>query len=138
MFSSHKKKAITVTVLTGFVAVTILAFVQPQPKVLKNIKAFPANVTFKEVDEAMDQFKEDLGVKCVYCHAPSKENNRKLDMASDANPKKEITRQMMRMTDEMNKKYISTLPHADTAKIQLVTCNTCHRGSAKPVFKEVK
>ena len=56
----------------------------------------------------MDQFKVDLGVKCNYCHAPSKENPKKLDMASDANPKKDISRDMMRMTAEMNKKYIVT------------------------------
>lgn len=132
MISHHRKKTFTISVLVSFVAITILAFVQPQPKKLKNIKVFPSTATYREVDEAMDQFKVDLGVKCVYCHAPSKENNRKLDMASDDNPKKEITRNMMRMTEEMNKKYMSTIPHNDTTKIQLVTCNTCHRGAAKP------
>lgn len=53
-------------------------------------------------------------------------------MASDENPLKEVSRQMMRMTEEMNKKYIATMPHSDTSKVQLITCNTCHRGAPKP------
>jgi hypothetical protein len=57
-----------------------------------------------------------------------------MDMPSDANPMKDIARQMIKMTDEMNKKYIATIPHADTVKVQNVTCNTCHRGQAKPIF----
>jgi hypothetical protein len=109
--------------------------VQPEPKKLKNIKVFPATATYREVDHAMDQFKVDLGVKCNYCHAPSKENPRKLDMASDENPLKDISRDMMRMTAEMNKKYIAAIPHADTVKVQMVTCNTCHRGATKPFGK---
>jgi len=39
---------------------------------------------------------------------------------------------MMRMTNEMNQKYIANIPHSDTAKVQLVTCATCHRGQPKP------
>ncbi len=116
------------------IAIITISFkpIQPEPKKLKNIKVFPATATYREVDHAMDQFKVDLGVKCNYCHAPSKENPKKLDMASDANPKKDISRDMMRMTAEMNKKYIATIPHVDSIKVQLITCNTCHRGSAKP------
>jgi len=112
---------------------------QQQPKKLKNIKVFPASATYDQVDHAMDQFKVDLGVKCNYCHAQEKDNPRKNDLPSDDNPKKDIARQMMRMTDEMNKKYIATIKHTeqDTAMIQLVTCNTCHRGVPKPFGKLV-
>ena len=110
---------------------------QQQPKKLQNIKVFPATATYQEVDHAMDQYKVDLGVKCNYCHAPEKDNPRKMDMPSDANPVKEIARDMIRMTDEMNKKYIATIKHTqqDTTKIQLITCNTCHRGVPKPFGK---
>jgi hypothetical protein len=110
---------------------------QPKPKKLTNIKVFPATATFDEVDHAMDQFKVDLGVRCNYCHAPEKDNPRKMDMASDENPNKNIARDMLRMTDEMNKRYISSIKHneSDTSKIQLVTCNTCHRGAPKPFGK---
>lgn len=135
MQNTKKIKLLTTLVLLG--SVVIFSFnvaEQPEPKKLKNLKVFPSTATYREVDHAMDQFKVDLGVKCNYCHAPSKNNPKKLDMASDENPKKDISREMMRMTAELNNKYISKIPHADTAKVQMVTCNTCHRGSAKPTF----
>lgn len=139
MISLHRKKLNFLLVITIAGALIIQSFniQQQQPKKLKNIKVFPATATFQEVDHAMDQFKVDLGVRCNYCHAPEKDNPRKMDMASDDNPKKDIARNMIRMTEEMNKKYIATINHEepDTAKIQQVTCNTCHRGAPKPFGK---
>lgn len=141
MILQHRKKLNLLLGITIVGALMIQSFnvQQQQPKKLKNIKVFPATATYEEVDNAMDQFKVDLGVKCNYCHAPEKDNPRRNDLPSDANPKKDIARDMMRMTDEMNKKYIATIKHTeqDTAKIQLVTCNTCHRGVAKPFGKPV-
>ena len=104
---------------------------------LKNIKAFPASMTYRQVDHEMDIFKVALGVKCNYCHAQTAQSAPKLDMASDDNPKKEIARSMIRMTREMNEKYMSTIAHADTATVQQVTCNSCHRGQAKPANAEI-
>jgi len=69
------------TILIGIMAMTVQSFTT-QPKKLKNIKAFPASMSYEEVDEAMDQFKADLGVKCGYCHAQGK------DKSDDSNPKK--------------------------------------------------
>ncbi|OIR13287.1 cytochrome c-554 precursor [mine drainage metagenome] len=136
MFIKQRKKVMVITAITTVSALMVLSFKpidqQQEPKKLKNIKVFPATATFKEVDKAMDGFKVALGVHCDYCHAHSKENPRKMDMSSDENPKKDIAREMMRMTEEMNKKFISQIPHADTAKVQMVTCNTCHRGAPKP------
>lgn len=137
------KKFIIVSVIVLAIAFLSQSFqnVQPRPpKKLKNIKAFPATMTYNEVDHQMDEFKVDLGVKCNYCHAPSKTEAPKLDMSLDDNPKKEIARSMIRMTIEMNQKYMSTLPHGDTTAVQTITCNTCHRGAAKPFGKlpEVK
>ncbi len=137
MFTRHRKKTIVVTAITLIVAITVFSFkpAQQEPKKLKNIKVFPATATFKEVDEAMDQLKIDLGVRCDYCHAHAKDNPRKMDMTSDENPKKDISRDMMRMTMEMNQKYMASIPHADTVKVQMITCNTCHRGAPKPFAK---
>ncbi len=139
MISQHRKKGKFLLGITIVGALMAQSFniQQQQPKKLKNIKVFPATATYEQVDNAMDDFKADLGVKCNYCHAPEKDNPRKMDMPSDANPKKDIARDMMRMTDEMNKKYIASIKHTeqDTAKIQLVTCNTCHRGVPKPFGK---
>jgi len=139
----QKKKFVIVSLIVVTIAFLSQSFqnVQPRPpKKLKNIKAFPATMTYNEVDHQMDEFKVDLGVKCNYCHAPSKTEAPKLDMSLDDNPKKEIARNMIRMTLEMNQKYMSTLPHGDTTAVQTITCNTCHRGAAKPFGKlpEVK
>jgi hypothetical protein len=136
--AQHQKKLNLLLALTIVGALVTQSFnLQQQPKKLKNIKAFPATATYEEVDHAMDQFKVDLGVKCNYCHAPLKDNPRKMDMPSDENPRKDIARQMIRMTDDMNKKYIATIKHTeqDTSKIQMVTCATCHRGVPKPFGK---
>ena len=110
---------------------------QGPPGKLKNIKAFPATMTYKEVDHEMDIFKVALGVKCNYCHAQTKESAPRLDMANDDNPRKEIARDMIRMTRDLNEKYMSSLPHSDTTTVQVITCNTCHRGAAKPVDKVI-
>ena len=141
MLAQNRKKLNLILGLTiaGALIAQSFSIQQQQQKKLQNIKVFPASATYEQVDHAMDQYKVDLGVKCNYCHAPEKDNPRKMDMPSDANPKKDIARDMIRMTDEMNKKYIATIKHteSDTTKIQLVTCNTCHRGVPKPFGKAV-
>ena len=104
----------------------------PPERKLQNVKAYPSTMTFKQVDHEMDKFKGYLNVKCNYCHAPSKTNPQKLDMASDENPMKEVARNMIRMTIDMNEKYISKIPHNDTTTVQLITCGTCHKGTTKP------
>jgi len=136
-----RKTMVVFTCITAFIALLVISFkpitseVPFQQRKLKNLKVFPANSSYDSVDHVMDQYKVDLGVKCGYCHAQSKDNPRQRDMASDENPKKDICRDMMRMTEEMNKKYMQRIPHADTVTVQRVTCNTCHRGQAKPLVK---
>jgi len=131
----NKRKFFVTALLVMVGAIGILSFniiQQPQPRKLQNIKALPADWTYQQVDHLMDQYKVDLGVNCRYCHAADKNNPRRNDVVSDDNPKKDIAREMIRMTAELNQKYISVLPHADTVKVQIVTCNTCHRGAPKP------
>ncbi|MEJ0082894.1 MAG: c-type cytochrome [Puia sp.] len=54
----------------------------------------------------MDHFKAALGVKCSFCHAPSKDTAQKWpDFASDDKPEKLIARKMMKMTSKINKKF---------------------------------
>jgi cytochrome c5 len=136
----RSKKTIVLSLLVLIVAFASQSFsytLQNPPKTLKNIKAFPASMTYKEVDHEMDVFKVALGVKCNYCHAQTKESAPRLDMACDDNPRKEIARDMIRMTRELNEKYMSKLTHTDGSTTQVVTCNTCHRGATKPVDKIV-
>ena len=141
IFMKQNNRKIFVTLLIVVVgALGVLSFKtvqQPQPRKLQNIKALPSDWTYQQVDHLMDQYKVDLGVNCRYCHSADKNNPRRTDAASDDNPKKEIARNMIRMTMEMNQKYLSTIPHADTAKVQMITCNTCHRGVPKPFGQPV-
>jgi hypothetical protein len=94
-----------------------------------NIKALPKNITGDEVIKLMRQYEGDLGVECEYCHARNPETKRN-DFPSDANPVKEKARIMIRMTDDLNGKYLAQL--SDRKSTDPITCGTCHRGMARP------
>ena len=95
-----------------------------------NLQVLPKTMTGEEVIKVMHQFTGDLGVECEFCHAQSPETHR-LDFASDANPMKNNARVMMRMTHEIDTKYLAELSdHKDTDMQE--TCGTCHRGEAHP------
>ena len=94
-----------------------------------NIKALPKNITGDEVIKLMHQYEGDLGVECEFCHARNPETKRN-DFPSDANPVKDTARMMIRMTDDLNTKYLTQLEDRRTA--DPITCGTCHRGMAHP------
>ena len=97
----------------------------PPPYVPKNLKVLPANTDLRAV---MGGFEGALGVECEFCHTADRN-----DRASDANPMKDVARYMIKMTDDLNEKYMAQLPKAPNvdadAKVQ---CGTCHRGHSKP------
>ncbi|WP_225874592.1 c-type cytochrome [Pedobacter hiemivivus] len=102
------KKTITFSLILGTVVMLSAFMPQQEPKQepkATNLKVLPKNISHDDLDKVMDGFKLALGVKCNYCHSPRKDNPKKLDFASDENPKKEIARDMMRMTNKINKKY---------------------------------
>ena len=70
-----------------------------------------------EVSAVMLSFCRDLHLTCADCHTNG--------FASDSSPRKVKTRQMMRMTRDLNKRYKTV-----AAK---VTCWTCHAGKMQPV-----
>ena len=136
MLSNHKNKAIILLLLVAISFGTMSA-ISPKginPPKKRNLKVLPETISDDSLDHLMDSYKHALSVKCGYCHARSKTNPKKLDMASDDNPIKEVCRKMILMTNEMNGKYIQTISHptTDSSALQMVTCNTCHRGKAKP------
>jgi hypothetical protein len=94
-----------------------------------NIKALPKNITGDEVIKVMHQYEGDLGVDCAFCHARNPETKRN-DFPSDANPVKDKARQMIRMTDDLNTKYLAQL--SDRKSTDPITCGTCHRGMEHP------
>src|SRR5882762_7853666 len=94
-----------------------------------NIKALPKGITGDEVIKVMHQYEGDLGVECEYCHARNPETKRN-DFPSDANPVKDKARLMIKMTDDLNAKYLAQL--TDHKSADAVTCGTCHRGMSHP------
>ncbi|MHB8389711.1 MAG: c-type cytochrome [Acidobacteriaceae bacterium] len=104
----------------------------PWPKPT-NLHVLPKNISHDDLMKVMHGFTGSLGVKCNYCHAPGTQP-RHLDFASDAKPEKRIARTMIRMTREINKKYLSEVNVAEAKPEQKnVTCGTCHRGHDIPV-----
>ena len=101
-----------------FVAVAVSVFAQDAPKK----KGFPPPTNLKllkpdNLIETMRSFTGALGVQCTYCHVMG-------NFASDDNPKKEIARHMISMSQEINGKFPDGKMH--------VTCYTCHRGETEP------
>ena len=86
----------------------------PNPSNLKVLKA----TTGQEVRQIMRAFTSGLGVQCSYCHVQG-------NFVSDENPKKEIARHMIVMTQKINS---GNFPDSKMH----VTCYTCHRGEAEP------
>jgi hypothetical protein len=94
-----------------------------------NIKALPKDITGDQLIVLMRQYTGDLGVECNFCHARNEETKR-TDFPSDANPVKDKARVMIRMTADINTKYLAEL--SNRMSKDPVTCGTCHRGSAMP------
>lgn len=127
-------KQFTVTaVLALFVLIGIAAINAPSDKP-KNLKVLPKNISEKALDSIMDSYNAALGVNCNFCHKQDKVSN-EFDYASDSKSEKLITRKMMLMTTDINKKYFKFNPASKDA-IQAVTCKTCHRGNPMPALAE--
>src|SRR3954464_15060449 len=99
-----KKKITVASTLIALVVLGIAASAPADPT-YKNLKILPKNITHEELDSVMHQFNSSLGVKCNFCHASQKDNERKLDFASDEKGEKNAARDMMRMTARINKKF---------------------------------
>src|ERR1051326_3656195 len=91
--------------------------VKPAEQVYKNIvelKGIPAD----QVGPAMQFIAASLGVNCEFCHVQGK-------FEADDKGAKKTARNMIAMQNMINKNSFG-------GRTQ-VTCNTCHRGAARPV-----
>ena len=82
----------------------------------------------------MKGYSKSLGVKCGHCHYSEKvegQDKPKWDFASDEKPEKKIARDMMRMEDAINSRYIAKI---GDGKLDKITCVTCHRGKTEPMI----
>lgn len=99
----------------------------------KNLKILPKDISKEQLHKVMHGFNDALGVKCNFCHAPSKDTASKWpDFASDEKPEKNIAREMMKMTVKINKKFFGVKHPVFGEEGMEITCVTCHHGEAHP------
>jgi hypothetical protein len=124
----------TFLVTLGLVALVILslAFTSGQNGQFKNLKVLPKNITKPELDSVMKNFTTSLNVKCNFCHVKF-EGTDEWNFPSDANKHKLITRDMMKMTTKINKKFFDYTAGKRTEALPMVTCYTCHNGRKEPL-----
>lgn len=128
--TSIRKLKVT-AVLAVFVLVGIAAVKQPVNEKFKNLQVLPKNITTDSLDKIMDDFNVQLGVDCKYCHVRDKKADT-LMFDKDDKSEKEIARNMMRMTMDINKKYFQFNETVTAEQVQAVNCFTCHRGQPMP------
>lgn len=116
-----------------FVVIGIAATDPPKNPRYTNLKILPKDISDEQLGKIMGQFKDALGVKCSFCHAPSKDSAvHHPDFASDEKPEKNIARKMMKMTTKINKKFFSYNKNEQGQAIPTVECMTCHHGKEHP------
>ena len=115
------------------------AAAQPQPPAPRsypaptNLKVLPKDLTGEQVHKIMEEWESALGTGCRSCHTqdPTRlgpNGKPMLNFADDSRPEKATARQMVRMTEEINKNYIARIDSSGAP----VTCGTCHRGHLGP------
>lgn len=134
------RKLAVVAALGAVVIITVAAATRTPPETVRytNLKVLPKNISSRDLQSIMaDDFEDGLGVSCNFCHAGAADGHG-LDFASDAKPEKEITRTMMRMTLDLNKRWLKNKhPKIGDAAL-IVQCTTCHKGLPFPDGTEPK
>lgn len=85
----------------------------------KNIKVLN-DMPADQMGKVMNMMSASLGVDCKMCHTANGQ-----DFDKDGNEHKEIAREMIKMTFQINKNFFEGKPE--------VSCNTCHNGREKPI-----
>jgi hypothetical protein len=95
------------------------------PDGFKNLHHFPKDISEDALKDEMHLIKRSLGTKCEHCHVikPTR------DFSVDTDAKK-TARSMLDMTDELNKKLMTT-DFLGMKKVPKATCYMCHKGHEK-------
>ncbi|MCR6719290.1 MAG: c-type cytochrome [Chitinophagaceae bacterium] len=119
-------------VLLVLVAIAVAATRAPQGE-FKNLKILPKDISVEKMDSIMESYNKALGIGCSFCHAPHPTIQDSLDYASDRNEMKAEARKMMNLTIDLNQKYFYYDTTVPPVYLNLVRCQTCHRGDPYPV-----
>ncbi len=106
-----------------------------KPEKLTNLKVLPKDTTPDQIMETMRHYTRSLGVGCLGCHKGQQgQPISTFDFADDSKENKEIAREMIKLTQDINTKYPDAFPErneGDKGKPK-VTCATCHRRNRHP------
>jgi Photosynthetic reaction centre cytochrome C subunit len=100
-----------------------------------NIKALSKDLSAEDLRTLMHSYTKAIGAPCGYCHEENTQT-KKMDFASDANPMKDTARLMIRMTNDINNRYLAQL--GDRRYAEPLTCGNCHQGHTSPPTFEPK
>ncbi|MEZ5425413.1 MAG: c-type cytochrome [Pyrinomonadaceae bacterium] len=84
----------------------------------KNIKVLN-DMPADQMGQVMNLMAASLNVNCKFCHVSND-----ADFEKDGNEHKDIAREMIKMTFELNKNHFENRPE--------ISCNTCHKGHSHP------
>ena len=97
-----------------------------------HLQVLSKNLSADQVHEIMGEWGLELGVHCSACHTapknPDASGHLHPDFTDASKPEHEATRAMVRMTQEINEKYLPKMG----AGAAPMTCGTCHRGHLVP------
>lgn len=121
---SIKSLSISISLVVAFTLVVIRTSAtqttdKPVEQVQKNIQVLKG-LPSSQLLPVMHFMRTSLGVRCDYCHVAE---NGKYWM--DDKPAKQAARRMLEMVSSINRDNFGGR--------SVVTCNTCHRGSTKPI-----
>ena len=100
-----------------------------------NLKALSKDLSSEDIHTLMHSYTNAIGAPCGYCHEENSQI-KKMDFASDGNPMKETARMMIRMTNDINNRYLTQL--GDRRYAEPLTCGNCHQGHTSPPTFEPK
>ena len=96
----------------------------PAEEVFENIEILKGMPASRVLPIMQTAFNKSLGVRCNHCHEFGK-------WASEAKPAKQITREMWKMTRQINTELLKNIPNLQNEQAS-INCTTCHRGEAIP------
>lgn len=115
-----------------FVAAPLNAQGRFPPESLTNLKVFPRTIPVRALIDSMRNFTFALGVRCSYCHVGEEgQPLSSYDFAKDDKRAKRTARVMLDMVKHINGEHLADVPERSNPPV-VVTCETCHRGRAKP------
>jgi photosynthetic reaction center cytochrome c subunit len=103
------------------IAIALLITISTAHAEQKNVQVL-TGLSDAELQRYMAAIRASLGVNCDFCHV---RKNNAYDFPNDAKKEKETARDMIQMTEKLNREQFGGRA--------TISCNTCHRGSPNPV-----